>query len=81
MTLRMEENEIELDFMLIRIEHRRFMQDVNSDPYVCGSRYIYIYERKIERKTCVERRKILCVFTHTCVHTFRLQQHRLRLLI
>ena len=62
-TFRMSENEPEIDFVVIRKEHRRFIRNVNSIP---GQFYhaLVIADidkkkiMKVVRKKCAERRKI-----------------------
>ena len=63
MTFRMGENETEIDFVLIKKEHRQTMQNVKA---ITGElqHAIVIADidnkkiRKVVRKTCAERRKI-----------------------
>ena len=62
-TFRTGENETELDFLLIKNEHQRFIQNVKAIPgeFQHALVVVVIYKRKIRnvvRKTCAERRKI-----------------------
>ena len=62
-TFRMGENETEIDFVLMKKEHRRFIQNVKA---IHGEfqHALVIADidnrmiRKVVRKTCAERRKI-----------------------
>ena len=62
-TFRMDENETEIDFLLIRKEHRRIIKNVRIKPreFLHASVVVDIDRIKISnvmRKTCSERRKI-----------------------
>ena len=59
----MAENATEIDFVLMKKEHRWFIQDVMAIPGVFLHAFVIadIHKRKIEkvvRKTCAERRRI-----------------------
>ena len=59
----MDVNETEIDFVLTKKEHRRFMQNVKIIPWKFQHALVLadIDERKIVnvvRKTCTDRRKI-----------------------
>ena len=62
MTFRIEENETEIDFVLIKKEHRQFIQNVKAIPgefqHVLMIADIDKKIRTVVRKTCAERRKI-----------------------
>ena len=60
---RMDENETEIDFVLIKKEHQRFMQNVNAIP----GEFLYALVivdmdrkkmRQVEKEACPERMKI-----------------------
>ena len=62
-TFRMGENEAEIDFVLIKKEHRRFFRSVEAifgqvQHAVVMAGIDKRKIRKVERKTCSERRKI-----------------------
>ena len=60
MTFRMGENETGIDFVLIKKEHRRFIQNVNAIPWEFQHILVVavVVKKKIMRKICAERRKI-----------------------
>ena len=65
-TFRMGENEIEIDFVSIKKEHRLFVQNVKAIPVLFQHAFVIadIDKKKIRnvvRKTCTERGKISLV--------------------
>ena len=60
MTIRIVENETDIDFVLIKKEHRRLIQNVYAIPGAFQHDLVIadIDIRKVVRKTCAERRKI-----------------------
>ena len=62
-TFRKGDNETELDFVIIKKEHRRFMKNVKAIPGEFHQAFVMgdideMKIRKVVRKTCAERRKI-----------------------
>ena len=62
-TLRMAENEKEIDFLLIKKDHQLFMQNMKAIPGEFRHALVMadidkIKIRNVVRKTCAERRKI-----------------------
>ena len=66
MTVRIDENEEEIDFVLIKKEHQRFVQNVKTTPgeFQHTSVMVDIDKKKIRnvvRKTCAEIRLLIDV--------------------